>query len=277
MTTTATTSPSAFQKSSTGGKAAANDDDRDDDNDDAVELLRILREMIANRQKFPELRKTCVQFFERKMVEDGGDEEERKYSIPPRICLDCVEILEDERRVREEENSDNTKEYEGEEDEFYDRNWGQEESFRDDDEEEAAPKASMKEIESERILLQFVIIESCTRATNVREAYTRNWFELKNITRSRVRCEKSRRRAANLVYFAAKERGGGAQQARVFARRGVVRGWQRGFLLGGETNDIVTNRVIEEYVEFLLEEAPGERVRDDHAFRVGKVYKLGNV
>ena len=182
MTTTATTSPSAFQKSSTGGKAAANDDD---DNDDAVELLRILREMIANRQKFPELRKTCVQFFERKMMEDGGkDEEERTYSIPPRICLDCVEILEDERRVREEENSDDMKEYEEEEDEFYDRNWGQEESFCDDDEEEAAPKASTKEIESERILLQFVIIESCTRATNVREAYTRNWFELKNITRS---------------------------------------------------------------------------------------------
>ena len=258
MTTTATTSPSAFQKSSTGGKAAANDDDRDDDNDDAVELLRILREMIANRQKFPELRKTCVQFFERKMVEDGGDEEERKYSIPPRICLDCVEILEDERRVREEENSDNTKEYEEEEDEFYDRNWGQEESFRDDDEEEAAPKASTKEIESERILLQFVIIESCTRATNVREAYTRNWFELKNITRSRVRCEKSRRRAANLVYFAAKERGGGAQQARVFARVAESFGvGKEDFFWGEETNDIVTNRVIEEYVEFLLEEAPG--------------------
>ena len=200
--TTATNSPSAFQKSTFGEKAAATDD-RDDDND-AVELLGILREMIANRQKFPELRKTCVQFFERKMMEDGGgkDEGERTYSIPPRICLDCVEILEDERRVREEENDDDKGEYE-EEDEFYDRNWGQEESFCDDDEEEAAPKASMKEIESERILLQFVIIESCTRATNVREAYIRNWFELKNITRSRVRCEKSRRRAANLVYFAA--------------------------------------------------------------------------
>jgi len=259
MTTTATTSPTAFQKSTFGGKAAAAAEDHDDDNNDAVELLRILREMIANRQKFPELRKTCVQFFERKMMEDGGDEEEeRTYSIPPRICLDCVEILEDERRMREEENDDDMGEYEGEEDEFYDRNWGQEESFCNDDEEEAAPKASTKEIESERILLQFVIIESCTRATNVREAYTRNWFELKNITRSRVRCEKSRRRAANLVYFAAKERGGGAQQARVIARVAESFGvGKEDFFWGEETNDIVTNRVIEEYVEFLLEEAPG--------------------
>ena len=44
-----------------------------------------------------------------------------------------------------------------------------------------------KEIESERVLLQFVIIESCSRTNGVREAYVPNWFELKNITRARLK------------------------------------------------------------------------------------------
>jgi hypothetical protein len=234
---------------------SSKDDGDRDSNEDAIELLTMLRAMIANRQKFPELRKKCVHFFEQKMLEKEK-EGNNKYSIPPRICLDCVEILEKERRAREIEMHESFERdgEEEEEDEFYDRNWGQEESYDEDD----ARAPSVKEIESERILLQFVIIESCSRANGVREAYTRNWFELKNITRSRVKCEESRRRAANLVYFAAKERGGGAQQARVVARIAESFGVSKeDFFWGEETNDIVTAKVIEDYVEYLLEEAPG--------------------
>ena len=216
----------------------------------AVELVLLLRDMISNRHKFPELRKTCVQFFERKMAEHHH-QDERKYSIPPKICLDCVEMLEDERRRREEEQ-------EQEQEKSSSANKYTNCDDDDDDDEAIAFAPSSKEIESERVLLQFVIIESCSRTNGVREAYVRNWFELKNITRARLKCEKNRRRAANLVYFAAKERGGGAQQARVIARIAESFGvGKEDFVWGEEVNDIVTDRVLQDYVHYLLEIAPG--------------------
>ena len=232
-----------LRRSTMANSRVACDAERVDD--DAVELVLLLRDMISNRHKFPELRKTCVRFFEQKMAEHHH-QDERKYSIPPKICLDCVEMLEDERRRREQEQeqeqSSSANKY----------------TNCDDADEAIAFAPSLKEIESERVLLQFVIIESCSRTNGVREAYVRNWFELKNITRARLKCEKNRRRAANLVYFAAKERGGGAQQARVIARIAESFGVGKDdFLWGEEVNDIVTDRILQDYVHYLLEIAPG--------------------